>query len=142
MINAIRNYFIDNNIIDEKCRLNVDFLSEKPTEFALETIPVNPILEKYLDGSSLRQYQFQFLSCNNYSADILQNISNSTFYDNLYSLIESNDKKHILPKISGIQNIECLGNGAILMADTNTAKYSIQMRITYIKKGDLYNETN
>lgn len=132
-IEKIRQYLIDNNIIDENYRINVDFLGENPTEFAIVPIPIDPILEKYVDGSSLRQYQFQLISCNDYGADVLQNMSNSKFYEDLYDLIELNNSKGILPDINGIESIECLNNGAILDATTNTARYSIQMKITYEK---------
>lgn len=124
---------IDNKIIDENYRINVDFLGENPTEFAIVPIPVDPILEKYVDGSSLRQYQFQLISCNDYGADVLQNMANSQFYEDLYDLIENNNKNKIWPDINGIESIECLNNGAILDATTNTARYSIQMKITYEK---------
>lgn len=133
MIEKIREYFIGNNIIDENSRINVDFLGEEPTEFALEPIPVNPILEKYVNGTSLRQFQFELLSCNDYGADVIQNMSNSSYYENLYNLIEHNNKERILPDIKGIESIECLNSGGILDAGTNTARYSIQMRITYYK---------
>ncbi len=132
-IEKIRQYLIDNNIIDEDYRINVDFLGENPTEFAIVPIPVDPILEKHVDGSSLRQYQFQLISCNDYGADVLQNMSNSKFYEDLYDLIELNNDKGILPNINGIESIECLNNGAILDVTTNTARYSIQMKITYEK---------
>lgn len=108
-------------------------MGENPTEFAIVPIPVDPILEKHVDGSSLRQYQFQLISCNDYGADVLQNIANSQFYENLYDLIENNNKNGIWPDINGIEGIECLNNGAILDATTNTARYSIQMKITYEK---------
>lgn len=133
MIEKIRQYFIENNIIDENSRINVDFLGENPTEFALEPLPVNPVLESYINGVSLRQFQFQLLSCNDYGADVMQNMANSTYYENLYELIESNNKKRVLPNIDGIESIECLNSGGILDTGTNTARYSIQMRITYYK---------
>lgn len=131
MIEKIREYLIKNKIVDENCRINVDFLGESPTEFTIVPIAVDPILKRYIDGSSLRQYQFQLISCNYYGADVMQNIANSTFYENLYNLIEKNNDAGILPKISGIESIECLNNGAILDVTTNTARYSIQMKITY-----------
>lgn len=133
MIEKIRQYLIDNNIIDENCRINVDFLGEEPTEFAIVPIPVDPILEKYIDGSSLRQYQFQLISVNSYGADVIQNMENSSYYEKLYTLIEDNNSNEILPNIDGIYSIECLNNGSILDAGTNTARYAIQMRITYFK---------
>lgn len=133
MIEKIREYLIKNKIVDENCRINVDFLGENPTEFAIVPIPVNPIVKKYIDGSSLRQYQFQLISCNDYGADVMQNMANSKFYEDLYELIETNNDNGILPDIKGIESIECLNNGAILNVSTNSARYSIQMRITYEK---------
>ncbi len=133
MIEKIRKYLIENEIVDEECRVNVDFLGENPTEFAIIPIAVNPILKKYIDGSSLRQYQFQLISCNYYGADVMQNMANSKFYEELYDKIESNNDDGILPDIKGIESIECLNNGAILDVTTNTARYSIQMKITYEK---------
>ncbi len=143
MVEEIRKYLFEIKLIDENNRINVDFLSEKPTEFAIVPVPINPILETYRDGSSKRQFQFQLLSCNSYGADVLQNISNSSFYEDLYNLIEYNSKHKIRPKIKGIQSIECLDNGGILDASPNTAKYAILMRITYIKfREGLFDETN
>jgi len=133
MIEKIRKYLIENKIVDEECRVNVDFLSENPTEFAIIPIAVNPILKKYIDGSSLRQYQFQLISCSYYGADVLQNMANSKFYEELYDKIETFNDEGILPDIVGIESIECLNNGAILDATVNAARYSIQMRITYEK---------
>lgn len=133
MIEKIRKYLIENKIVDEECRVNVDFLGENPTEFAIIPIAVNPILKKYIDGSSLRQYQFQLISCSYYGADVLQNMANSKFYEELYDKIESFNDEGVLPDIEGIESIECLNNGAILDATVNAARYSIQMKITYEK---------
>lgn len=136
MIEKIRQYFIDNNIIDENCRINVDFLGETPTEFSILPMPVNPKIQdgQYIDGSGERQYQFQLISRNDYSADVMQNIANSSYYEHLYNAIEDLNNKKILPQIDDIQSIECLNNGAILNATTNTAQYAIQMKITYFKE--------
>ena len=61
-------------------------------------------------------------------------MANSEFYENLYDLIETNNKKGILPNIEGIDSIKCLNNGGVDVTDVNTARYSIQMRITYFKE--------
>jgi hypothetical protein len=133
MIEKIRQYLIDIDVIDDNCRINVDFLGEEPTEFAIVPIAVDPIIERWITGQSIRQYQFELISCNDYGADVMQNMANSRFYEELYDLIEKNNKESTLPDIEGIQKIECLNNGAILDANTNTARYSIQMKITYFK---------
>lgn len=133
MISKIRQYFFDLGIIDENSNINVDFLSNEPIQYVIEPIPIEPILRQYADGSSLRQFVFQFGSREYFGADVVQNMANTEFYENFSALIEDNNKKGVLPKIDGIQSIECLSNGTINEDNTNNAKYVIQMRITYYR---------
>lgn len=133
MISKIRQYFFDLGIIDENSNINVDFLSNKPIEYVIEPIPVEPVIRQYADGSSLRQFVFQFGSREYFGADVIQNMRNTEFYEDFSELIEDNNKKGVLPKINGIQSIECLNNGTINEDNTDNAKYVIQMRITYYK---------
>ena len=133
MISKIRQYFFDLGIIDENSNINVDFLSNKPIEYVIEPIPMEPVLRQYADGSSLRQFVFQFGSREYFGADVIQNMKNTEFYEDFSELIEDNNRKGVLPKINGIQSIECLNNGTINEDNTDNAKYVIQMRITYYK---------
>lgn len=133
MIDKLRNYFFQLGIIDENSNINVDFLSNEPIEYVIEPIPVEPIIKPYKDGGSLRQFVFQFGSREYFGADVVQNMANTEFYENFSALIEDNNRKGVLPKIDGIQSIECLSNGTINEDNTNNAKYVIQMRITYYK---------
>lgn len=133
MISKIRQYFFDLGIIDENSNINVDFLSNKPIEYVIEPIPMEPVIRQYADGSSLRQFVFQFGSREYFGADVIQNMKNTEFYEDFSELIEDNNRKGVLPKINGIQSIECLNNGTINEDNTDNAKYVIQMRITYYK---------
>ena len=133
MISKIRQYFFDLGIIDENSNINVDFLSNKPIEYVIEPIPIEPVIRQYSDGSTLRQFVFQFGSREYYGADVVQNMANTEFYENFSALIEDNNKKGVLPNIDGIQSIECLSNGTINEDNTDNAKYVIQMRITYYR---------
>lgn len=133
MINKLRNYFFELGIIDGNSNINVDFLSNEPIQYVIEPIPVEPIIKAYKDGGSLRQFVFQFGSREYYGADVIQNMKNTEFYEDFSALIEDNNRKGVLPKIDGIQSIECLSNGTINEDNTNNAKYVIQMRITYYK---------
>ena len=133
MISKIRQYFFELGIIDGNSNINVDFLSNKPIEYVIEPIPMEPVIRQYADGSSLRQFVFQFGSREYFGADVIQNMKNTEFYEDFSALIEDNNKKGVLPKIKGIQSIECLNNGTINEDNTDNAKYVIQMRITYYK---------
>ena len=133
MISKIRQYFFDLGIIDENSNINVDFLSNEPIEYVIEPIPMEPVIRQYADGSSLRQFVFQFGSREYFGADVIQNMKNTEFYEDFSELIEDNNKKGVLPNIDGIQSIECLNNGTINEDNTDNAKYVIQMRITYYR---------
>lgn len=136
MIQAIKEYFIDNNsLADGFKNILVDFLGEDASYYTIEPIPIEPKLREYADGGYLGQLTFNLASREYYDDSNSQNISNLEYYEKFQNEIEENNKKHILPKIDGIQSIECLGNGTIQETQKGTAKYAISMRITYIKEG-------
>ena len=135
MIEKIRQYFIDINVLDEKCKINIDFLGNEPVEYVIEPIPTEKIFKKYIDGSYTEQFEFQLASRESYGQDVLTNMQNNLFYENLSNVINRLNKNKILPKIEGIQKIEILNQGTIQNGGLDTAKYSIQMRIEIYKGG-------
>ena len=135
MIEKIRDYFKTKvTLAEEFDNILVDFLGEDATSYTIEPIPVEPKLKVYTDGSSLNQYVFQFGSREFYDNSVAQNINNLGFYERFQEEIETNNKNGVLPDIKGIQSIECLNNGTIQDVQSGTAKYVIQMRITYEKE--------
>lgn len=135
MIEEIRNYFLKNvSLTKEFDNILADFLGDEATSYSIEPIPVEPKLRPYRDGGSLNQYVFQFGSREFYDNSVAQNINNLGFYERFQEEIETNNKNGVLPNIKGIQSIECLNNGTIQDVQNGTAKYVIQMRITYEKE--------
>ena len=137
MINKLVDYFNENvRLATEFENILVDFLGDDAITYTIEPVPVEPIIRQYTDGSSLRQYVFQFGSREYYDNGVAQNIENLDFYEDFKNEIETNNKNGILPEINGIQSIECLTDGTIQDVQNGTAKYIIQMRITYLKDGN------
>lgn len=135
MIEEIRNYFLKNvSLAKEFDNILADFLDDEATSYTIESIPVEPKLRQYRDGGSLNQYVFQFGSREFYDNSVAQNINNLGFYERFQEEIETNNKNGVLPDIKGIQSIECLNNCTIQDVQNGTAKYVIQMRITYEKE--------
>lgn len=135
MIEEIRNYFLKNvSLAKEFDNILADFLDDDAISYSIEPIPVEPVLRPYRDGGSLNQYVFQFGSREFYDNSVAQNIHNLGFYERFQEEIETNNKNGVLPDIKGIQSIECLNNGTIQDVQNGTAKYVIQMRITYEKE--------
>lgn len=135
MVDKIRDYFLKNvSLAKEFDNILADFLCDEATSYTIEPIPVEPVLRQYRDGGSLNQFIFQFGSREFYDNSVAQNINNLGFYEKFQEEIETNNKNGVLPDIKGIQNIEYLNNGTIQDVQNGTAKYVIQMRITYEKE--------
>lgn len=139
IVEKLRLYFDEHvSLATEFENILIDFLDKEAITYTIEPIPTDYIVSSYTDGSSLRQFVFQFSSREYYDESVAQQISNLGFYEKFQNEIETNNNSKILPDIDGIQSIECLNYGTIQDVQTGTAKYSIQMRITYFRD---YNQT-
>ena len=137
IIESIRNYIgsLDcmatyNNAI------NANFLDGEVDSFSIEEVPANPIVKKYLDGSTLRQFQFAFCSREPYGSEILQNIDNSSFYEDFSNEIEEKNNRNILP--IGDSNIEPIelkvtSSAYVVATEEDTALYQINLNFKYLK---------
>lgn len=136
IVGHLRDYFL-------KCpflygnKINVDYLGNESVEYSIEPVPATIYVEKYQDGSGIKQFVFVLASRNTYGADVVQNMINSKFYEDLSEWIEVQSEDENLPKVKGIESIECLTNGYAFQTGLTSARYQIQLRITYYseKKG-------
>ena len=119
-------------------RLSVDFLPEEAKSYSVDTVPTTEIVKRYLDGSSIRQYLFCVSSREFYSDDIAQNVDNQAFYEGLSSWLES--KRRQFPDIGTgrtVRTIEISSTAyPFIVDDHGTARYQLQLRLTYFQKGD------
>lgn len=115
--------------------INVNFLDSEADNFSIEEVPTNPIIKRYLDGTKLRQYQFVFCSREPYSSEILQNIENSTFYEDFANEIENKNDNNILPILTDAEaiGIEVISTGYTVSVDEDTSMYQINLRFKYRK---------
>lgn len=143
ILESIRNYIKQCPYLEEfdgAVRVRVDFTNnDQITTYSIEEgVTSQPILKRYVDGSTLRQYLFNFMSVESYGADIQQNINNVGFFEDFSQWIEDNVDNGILPDL-GInketRSIEVLTNGYIFdnAEDATTARYMIQLRLTYFQ---------
>lgn len=121
-------------------RLSVDFLPEEAKSYSVDTVPTTEIVKRYLDGSSIRQYLFCVSSREFYSDDIAQNVDNQAFYEGLSSWLESKSKRRHFPDIGTgrtVRTIEISSTAyPFIVDDHGTARYQLQLRLTYFQKGD------
>lgn len=127
---ALRKY-------NKAVKVNVDYLEDKPTTYSIEEVPSDVVIQKYVDGSSKRQYVFVFASRESYSEDVIDNINNSGFYEDFAEWLEEQTNNDNLPFIGDdkeVLKIEAMTNGYAFKTDVDTARYQIQCRMIYMKK--------
>lgn len=125
LINVIRE-------IKEKVeQINANMLSDKINNYSLDKIPTTPEVEKWVDGTEIHKDLYSFRSRRTYSQDTINNLKNIGFFELFEKVIKDNNEKGIKPEIEGIEGIECLNCGTLIMSDTKTAEFNIQIQITY-----------
>lgn len=133
-ITKLRTYLlsiIDVLLTNKKYQINANMLSNEPNNYSLDKIPTSSTVEEWITGTQICRDVYSFRSRVGYSQETLDNLENVGFYEIFEDIINSNNKKGILPEIDGIQTIECLNCGSMVNANTNTAEFDIQLQITY-----------
>lgn len=133
-ITKLRTYLfkiIDTLLTDNKYQINANMLSSEPNNYSLDKIPTSSTVEEWITGTRICRDVYSFRSRVGYSQDTINNLINVGFFEIFEKLINSNNRKGILPEIDGIQTIECLNCGSMVNANTNTAEFDIQLQIEY-----------
>lgn len=119
-------------------KVNVNYLEPNTDTYSIEEVPIEPILKKYVNGDSIRQYAFIFTSREPYGIDVLQNIDNSGFYERFADWIENQNYNEIFPLLdNGLEPLEIkvTSTGYAFAVTDDTAQFQIQLRLKYFKKG-------
>ena len=130
---SIREYILGFSELKDGCLL-VDFMGNEPIEYTIEPIPCEPVLQKYTDGSCMKQFLFLFASREYFSEDIAVNLGNLEFYEKFEDWIEEQNDNGILPDLGENRDpvsIEVTSRGYAFSADTNTARYQVQLKLTF-----------
>ena len=136
IIDALEKYFIGCELLKDGA-LRVDYLGEKPVEYTIEVLPCDPVVKRYLGGSTVRQYLFAFGSREFYSQERLQNIQNSAFYERLADWVETKSMSGVLPELPDgmeAQQFEVVSSGYLFDGSMTNARYQIQLRLLYFKE--------
>lgn len=136
IIEAVADYFLQCPLLKDGV-FRVDALGDEPLEYVIETGTFTPIVESYVDGSSIRRYQFNFGSREYYNMDRFQTIANSSFYESFTEWIEEQDASGNYPELpEGMhpEQMRCLSPGYMFDESMTNARYQIQLEIIYYKE--------
>lgn len=140
IIKVLRDYIRNCPHLDtfnNAIKVNVNYLEPQADTYSIEEVPIEPILKRYVNGDSIRQYAFIFTSREPYGIDVLQNIDNSGFYEKFADWIENQNNNEIFPLLdNGLEPLEIkvTSTGYAFAVTEDTAQFQIQLRLKYLKK--------
>ena len=121
-------------------RINVDFLPDDAKTYSVDAIPAKEVIKKYMDGSSVRQFLFAVSSREFNGGDILQSLDNHAFYESLSAWLERQCKRRDFPQIGENRRVQAIEISStaypFVVDDHGTARYQLQLRLTYFQKGE------
>lgn len=116
--------------------VDVEDLGENPTNYMIESVPIEPYIRKYQDGSGLRQFAFVFAS-RELSADTQTKLDNSGFYEDFERWIEKQDRDRNYPILNNTQEpqeIKVTLSSYVFDQTATSKQYQIQCRLKYYEK--------
>lgn len=134
IIGSVRTYLAAYSGLQEGAPLWVDYLGAQPGQYAIIALPGGTVLERYLNGGSLRQFAFGFQSMES-SADDLERLETLGFYEALAEWMETQTESEILPALDAGKtaiSIEAMGSGYLMeQGRSDTAIYQVQCKLIY-----------
>lgn len=124
-------------------RLGVDYLPEEARTYSVDTVPTTETVKRYFDGSAIKQYLF-VLASREFREDRIQgNTENLAFYEAFARWVEqANRRPRHLPVLDEgrtAQKVEVTTPGYPFLVDEHgTARYQVQLRLTYFEKGERF----
>ena len=120
----------------EKYQININFLPNEIDNYSIDKIPIKTETSIFITDECICRDVYEFRSRTLYSTQVDDNLKNIGFYEKFEKKIKENNKKGLLPKIDGIESIECLNCGSLNDNETSTAVFLIQVQIEYMEVQD------
>lgn len=122
----------------KKGKINVNYLGDEPISYAIHPVPAEPVVKRYTDGGTLRQYIFTFSSVEAYDANALENMKVAQFFEEFAAWIEEQDEKGNYPALSDNRakatRIEVLTSGYLYNEENTVAQFQMELKLTYRKE--------
>lgn len=115
--------------------VELDILGESPTTYMVESTPAKPVLKRYANGDTERQYVFSLCSREFYGAP--ENVDTSEFYENFSDWLDTCTKEGKLPDLKGnliSKSIRATTEGYLYDTQEQKCQYRIQCQFIYYKR--------
>lgn len=118
--------------------MHVDWLPQDAKTYSIDSVPAEPILNFYMDGSSRRQMLFAVASKMFYGPDVDSQTSNMAWFEEFSDWVEEQNFFRCLPQLGSRRkciNIEVISTAyPLTIGDDGLARYQVQMRMIYLQE--------
>lgn len=120
-------------------RIDIDCLGSKPDSLSLDAVPSEPIVQRYLNGATVRRCLFLFSCRAYYGQDLKQQAENLAFLEGLEEWLERQRLFCKVPKLGEKRTARPItvitsAYPAIINGDTGMARYQIQCELLYTQE--------
>lgn len=139
-IEKLREWFRGCPAILQSNRFRVDYLSDKPLEYSLFSVPSNIVYKENVLGemipADVQIMNFVFAMKTPYGAEVKQNMLNLSFFQEVNAWIMEQNAQRNLPVINEgvVRSIVPTLTAHPSEAGSDCAIYQIQIRVTYKRK--------
>lgn len=136
-VEHLRKWFRTCPALSPENHFRVDYLAEESTEYALYAVPSNIAYHENVLGehipNDIQSLNFIFASKENFGANELQNIANYGFYQDVTDWIVNQNSLRNLPRVNEgrVLSVVPTLTQYVAIPGTNSAKYQIQIKLTY-----------
>lgn len=131
---SIQTYINDYGSLESNAPVLIDFLGSQPTQYAIVPLPGARIIEKYINGGSLREFPFAFQSVES-TADDTSRLANNEFYEAFADWLETQTEAGNFPSLGTGKTpelIEATMAGYLFeQGESETAVYQITCKLQY-----------
>lgn len=136
-VELLRVWFRECPVINPDNRFRVDYLAKEPTEYALMAVPTSIITRENVLGeeipADIQTINYIFAVKESYGSDSAQNASNLAFLEAVSEWIFAQNALRNFPALNDgkVKSIVPTLTGFPAEVGSDTAKYQIQLKITY-----------
>lgn len=115
--------------------VNTDILDENTTSYSIESTPADPIIKRYTNGDTVRQYVFSLCSREIYGES--ENEETAEFYEKFADWLDECTEMGNLPALSGqlvSRSIRATTGGYLYDNQGTKCQYRIQCQFIYFKR--------
>ena len=115
--------------------VNLNVLEENPTMYSIEETPAEPIIKRFANGDTVRQYVFSLCSRELYGP--AENEKTAEFYEKFSDWLEDCTREGTLPVLSDqlqSKSIRATTNGYLYDNQGEKCQYRIQCQFIYYKR--------